>query len=179
MAAPQVFGGVDVAKAPRASALRPTGARWAVTHDAPGMAARVAWLQAAQPTLIVLAATGGDHRAVVAALAAAAWPLVVLHPRHVRDVAQATGPWATTAGLDARAVAHVAEAVRPAPRPLPDAQPEERRALLARRRQRSARRTAAQHRLANAPRRLRPALAAPMASPFNMCRYLVLNCHLV
>ena len=141
------------------------------------MAARVAWLQAAQPTLIVLAATGGDHRAV-----AGRWrrrpARGAASPRltgHCRD--GAVGP--TALGLDARAVARVAEAVRPAPRPLRDAQPEERRALLARRRQRSARRTAAQHRLANAPRRLRPALAAPMASPFNMCRYLVLNCHLV
>jgi hypothetical protein len=36
------------------------------------MAALVVRLQALQPTLIVGEATGGDHRAVVAALAAAA-----------------------------------------------------------------------------------------------------------
>jgi transposase len=74
-----------VAKAPLDIALRPTGARWAVTNAAPGMAARVAWLQAAQPTLIVLEATGGSHRAVVAALAAAALSLVAVRYHPVRN----------------------------------------------------------------------------------------------
>ena len=163
MSAPQVLVGVDVAKAQLAIALRPTGERWAVTNDAPGIAALVAWLQAAQPTLSVLEATGGSHRAVVAALAAAALPLVVMNPRPGRDCAKATGPLATTDVLDARAVAHFAEAVRPAPRPLPDAQTEELRALLARRRQRIAMRTAEQNRLENAPRRLRPDIEAHIA----------------
>jgi transposase len=44
-----------------------------------------------QPTLIVLEATGGYHRAVVAALAAAALPRVVVNPRQIRDCAKATG----------------------------------------------------------------------------------------
>jgi transposase len=163
MSAPQVFVGLDVAKAQLDIALRPTGERWAVTNDETGMAALVARLQAAQPTLIVLEATGGYHRAVLAALAAAALPLVVINPRQVRDFAKATGQLATTDVLDARAVAHVAEAVRPAPRPLPDAQTEERRALLARRRQLIAMRTAEQNRLETAPRRLRADIEAHIA----------------
>jgi transposase len=163
MSAPQVFVGIDVAKAQLDIALRPTGERWAVTNDETGMAALVARLQAAQPTLIVLEATGGYHRAVVAALAAAALPLVVINPRQVRDFAKATGQLAKTDVLDARAVAHFAEAVRPAPRPLPDAQTEELRALLARRRQLMAMRTAEQNRLENAPRRLRAAIEAHIA----------------
>src|SRR2546422_10376109 len=44
-----------------------------------------------------------------------------------------------------------ADAVRPAPRPLPDAQTEELRALLTRRRQLIAMRTAEQNRLGSAP----------------------------
>jgi transposase len=163
MSAPQVFVGIDVAKAQLDIALRPTGERWAVTNDETGMAALVARLQAAQPTLIVLEATGGYHRAVVAALAAAALPLVVINPRQVRDFAKATGQLAKTDVLDARAVAHFAEAVRPAPRPLPDAQTEELRALLARRRQLIAMRTAEQNRLENAPRRLRADIEAHIA----------------
>jgi transposase len=163
MSAPQVFVGIDVAKAQLDIALRPTGERWAVTNDEPGIAALVAWLQAAQPTLIVLEATGGYHRAVVAALAAAALPLVVMNPRQVRDFAKATGQLAKTDVLDARAVAHFAEAVRPALRPLPDAQTEELRALLARRRQLIAMRTAEQNRLENAPRRLRADIEAHIA----------------
>jgi transposase len=97
---------------------------------------------------------------VVAALAAAALPLVVVNPRQVRDFAKATGQLAKTDQLDARAVAHFAEAVRPAPRPLPDAQTEELRALLARRRQLIAMRTAEQNRLENAPHRLRADIEA-------------------
>jgi transposase len=117
-------------------------------------------LQAVQPTLSVLEATGGDPRAVGAALAAAAWPVVVVNPRQVRDVANATGQLANTAALAARAVAHVAEAVRPTPRPLPEAPTEELRALVARRRQLIARRTAEHNRLGGASGRLRAEIPA-------------------
>jgi transposase len=88
MSAPQVFVGIDVAKAQLDIALRPTGERWAVTNDEPGIAALVTRLQAVQPTLIVLEATGGYHRAVVAALAVAALPLVVIPPRQVRELCE-------------------------------------------------------------------------------------------
>ena len=163
MSAPQVFVGIEVAKAQRAIALRPTGDCWAGTNDAPGSAALVARLQAAQPTLLVLEATGGSPRAVVAALAAAALPLVGVNPRQGRDVAKAPGQLAKTDALEARAVAHFAEAVWPVPRPLPDAQTAELRALLARRRPLIARRTAEQNRLEHASPRLRTDLAAHIA----------------
>src|SRR5215468_7645798 len=163
MSAPQVFVGIDVAKAQLDIALRPTGERWTVTNDEPAITALVTRLQEIAPQLIVLEATGGYQRAVVAALAAAAFPLVVVNPRQVRDFAKATGQLAKTDALDARTVAHFAEAVRPAPRPLPDAQTEELRALLARRRQLMAMRTTEQNRLENATRRLRADIEAHIA----------------
>jgi transposase len=159
----QMFVGIDVAKAQLDIALRPTGERWAVPNDEAGIAALGGRLQAVPPTLIVLEATGGYHRAVVAALAAATLPLVVVNPRQVRDFAKATGQLAKTDALDARAVAHFAEAVRPALRPLPDAQTEELRALLARRRQLIAMRTAEQNRLEHASSRLRADIVAHIA----------------
>jgi transposase len=116
-------------------------------------------LQTVQPTLMVLEATGGDQQAVVAALAVTGLPVVV-NPRHVRDVANATGPLAQTDALDTRALAHVAEAVRPTPRPLPDAQTDELRALLVRRWHLVAMRTAAQNRLGSAPPRLQADIQA-------------------
>ena len=109
----QIFVGMDVAKAHLDIALRPTGERWALAHDDSGIAALVERLQAVQPHLIVLEATGGYQRAVVAALAAAGLPVAVVNPRQARDFAKATGPLAKTDALDARALAHVAEAVRP------------------------------------------------------------------
>ena len=154
MSAPPCCVGIDVAQAQRDMALRPTDERWAVAHDDAGIAALVAPLQVLQPTLMVLAATGGYQRAVVAAWAAARLPVAVVKPRHARDCAQATGPLAQTDALDARALAHVAEAVRPTPRPLPDAQADALRALLARRRQLVTMRTAEQNRLGSAPPRL-------------------------
>jgi transposase len=160
MSTPPLFVGIDVAKAQLDIALRPTGERWAVANDDTEIAALVARLQAVHPTLIVLEATGGDQRAAVAALVAAGLPVAVVNPRHARDFAKATGQLAKTDPLDARALAHFAEAVRPTPRPLPDAQAEELRALLARRRQLVAMRTAEQNRLGNAPPRLQTDIQA-------------------
>jgi transposase len=160
MPTPQLFVGIDGAKAQLDMALRPTGERWAVANDDTEIAALVARLQAVQPTLMVLEATGGYQRAAVAALAAAGLPVAVVNPRQARDCAKATGQLAKTDPLDARALAHVAEAVRPTPRPLPDAHAEELRALLARRRQLGAMRTAEQNRRGSAPPRLQTDIQA-------------------
>jgi len=45
----------------------------------------------------------------------------VVNPRQVRDFAKATGTLAKTDALDAAVLAHFAEAIRPSPRPVPDA----------------------------------------------------------
>ena len=87
----------------------------------------------------------------------------MVNPRQARDFAKATGQLAKTDTLDARALAHFAEAVRPPPRPLPDAQTEELRALLTRRRQLVAMRTAEHNRLDNAPRRVQATIEAHLA----------------
>ena len=90
------FVGIDVAKAQLDMALRPSGVRWAVPNDASGGTTLVERLEALKPTLIVLEATGGLERAATAALATAALPVVVVHPRQVRDFARATGQLAKT-----------------------------------------------------------------------------------
>jgi transposase len=142
------FVGIDVAKAQLDIALRPSGERWAVPNEASGVALLVDRVQTLKPTLIVLEATGGLERAVTSALATAGLPVVVVHPRQVRDCARATGQLAKTDALDARALAPFADVIRPTPRPLPDAQTQELRALRGRRQQLIGMRTAEQHRLA-------------------------------
>jgi transposase len=107
----------------------------------------------------VLEATGGLERAVTSALAAAGLPVVV-NPRQARDFARATGQLAKTDALDARALAHCADVIRPTPRPLPDAQTQELRALLGRRQQLLTMRTAEQNRLAGTSERLQTDIAA-------------------
>jgi transposase len=163
MSAPQCFVGIEVAKAQLDIAVRPTGDRWTVPNDEAGIASLVAQLQAVHPTLLVLEATGGYQRAVVAALAAAGLPVVVANPRQTRDVAKATGQLAKTDALDARALAHFADAVRPTPRPVPDAQTAALRALLTRRRQLVAMRTAESNRLGSAPPPVQADIAAHLA----------------
>jgi transposase len=142
------FVGIDVAKAQWDIALRPSGERWAVPNDAGGVGTLVEQLQARHPTLMVREATGGLERAATAALATAGLPVVVVNPRQARDCARATGQLAKTDAWDARALAHVADVIRPTPRPLPDAQPQALRALLGRRQQLIVMRTAEQNRLA-------------------------------
>ena len=155
-----LFVGIDVAKAQLNIALRPTGERWALPNDASGITPLVERLQALRPTLIVLEATGGLARLATAALATAGLPAVVVNPRQARDFARATGQLAKTDALDARALAHFADAVRPTPRPLPDAQTQALRALLGRRQQLIAMRTAEHNRLAGVAGRLHADIVA-------------------
>ena len=132
----------------------PLGSGGPSPNDASGVATLVDRVQALQPTLIVLEATGGLERAVTSALATAGLPVVVVNPRQVRDFARATGQLAKTEALDARALAHFADVIRPTPRPLPDAQTQELRALLGRRQPLIGMRTAEQNRLAGTSERL-------------------------
>jgi transposase len=119
--------------------------------------------QGRQPILMVLEATGGLERAVTSAWATAGLPVVVVTPRQVRDVARATGQLAKTEALEARALAHCADVLRPTPRPLPDAQTQALRALLGRHQPLSGMRTAAQNRLAGTRGRLAQDIEAPIA----------------
>jgi transposase len=97
--------------------------------------ATVARLRTLTPVLIVMEATGGYERALVAALATVGLPLVVANPRQVRDFAKATGQLAKTDRLDADLLALFAERVRPTPRPLTEPVLQQLDALLTRRRQ--------------------------------------------
>src|SRR5262245_5920620 len=163
MLPPPLFVGIDVAKATLDIAVRPTAATWSVPNEATGIDALVARLGPLTPTLIVLEATGGYQGPLVAALVAAALPVVVVNPRHIRAFAQAVGILAKTDRLDAQVIAHFAEAVKPAPRPLPDAQTQELRALLVRRRQLVAMVSAERARLDTAPAGIQETLQAQIA----------------
>lgn len=85
--------------------------------------------------LIVLEATGGYERRVVAVLAEAGLPVAVVNPRQVRDFAKATGQLAKTDALDAQIIATFGSMVRPDVRPLPSKELDDLRELLARQQQ--------------------------------------------
>jgi transposase len=130
-----MFVGIDVSKARLDVACRPTGQAGRYGNDPAGIAALAAWLAGLAPALVVLEATGGYELPLAAALAAAGLPVAVVNPRQARDFAKATGRLAKSDAIDAACLAHFAEAIRPVPRPLPDADVRALNGLLARRRQ--------------------------------------------
>jgi transposase len=129
------FVGIDVAKAELVVSLAPSEERFTVANDERGVRTLVERLWAVAPLLIVLEATGGYELLGVAALAAAAPPVVVVNPRQVRDFANATGQLAKTDRIDADMLARFAQVVRPNVREIPYAAAHELDALLTRRRQ--------------------------------------------
>lgn len=135
MTAADVFVGIDVAKAHLDIAVRPSGEHWRATNQEPAIAELATRLGTLGPASVVLEATGGLEGPLAAALAAAGLPVVVVNPRQVRDFARATGKLAKTDRLDAAVLAHFADAVRPEPRPMPDATSRALAARVARRRQ--------------------------------------------
>jgi transposase len=129
------YVGIDVAKAWLDIAVRPSGAQWRVANAEADLPALAEQVRALAPQLIVLEATGGYERAVVATLAAARLPVVVVNPRQVRDFAKAIGRLAKTDGIDAQVLAHFAQAVHPEPRPVSDEASQRLAALVERRAQ--------------------------------------------
>ena len=154
--------GIDVSKDDLDLACRPENTRWRVANDTAGIAQCLAPLRQRKPTLMVLEATGGWQDAWVVALALSKRPFAVMNPRPIRDVAKATGELAKTDALDAGVMAHVAEAVRPTPRPLPDETTPQIDARLLRRRQLLAMLVAERHRVALAHPAVRDSLARQM-----------------
>lgn len=135
MPEPVCFVGIDVAKDQLEVAVRPTGERWTGTSEESALATLVERLRCLAPTRIVLEATGGFELPAVAALAAAGLPVVVVNPRQVRDFARGVGKLAKTDAIDAVVLAHFAEAVQPAVRPVADELTQTLQAWVARRRQ--------------------------------------------
>lgn len=129
------FVGIDVSKSRLDVAIRPDAAQFSASNDEPGIAQLISRLEELPVELVVLEATGKLEITVVAALAEAEIPVAVINPRQVRDFAKATGRLAKTDSVDAKVLAHFAEAVRPEPRPIPDEQARTLSDLLARRRQ--------------------------------------------
>ncbi len=151
-----IFVGVDASVDKLDIAARPLGKEWSVPHNAEGIKELTAELKGMKVTLVVLEASGGLQVSVATALNAAGVPVAVVNPRQVRDFARATGKLAKTDALDARVLAHFAEAIRPEPRPLPDADTQNLAGLVTRRQQLAEMITAEGNRLRTAPLPVRP-----------------------
>jgi transposase len=127
--------GLDVSKSEIAVATFPVGASWASVTSPEGIDQLILRLVELRPDIVVVEATGGYERAVVAAAVAAGLPIAIVNPRQVRAFAKAVGQLAKTDAIDAALLALFGARVRPAVRPLPDEETQALAALVARRRQ--------------------------------------------
>ena len=127
--------GIDVSKDRLDVHVRPAGTALSFGRDAAGIEALVGELADVAPLVIAVEATGGFETVVVASLAAAGLPVVVVNPAQVRAFAIALGQRAKTDPIDAAVIAHFAAATRPQVRELPDAATQALADLVARRRQ--------------------------------------------
>lgn len=107
------------------------------------------------PALIVVEATGGYERLMVAELSAAGLPIAVVNPTRVRRFADSLGQLAKTDKIDARMIAHFASVVRPPVRTLKSEEEEYLGEVLDRRRQILNMQTAEKNRLHTSRGRIR------------------------
>ena len=91
-----------------------------VTNDEVGINKLIQTLKKIQPELIVLEATGGMEIDAATQLTQAELAVAIINPRQARDFAKATGQLAKTDAIDARVLAHFADAIRPEVRQIGD-----------------------------------------------------------
>lgn len=100
-----------------------------------GIRQLITYLKRRKPTLIVIEPTGGYETQLAAELVSAKLNVAVVNPFQVRSYARALGILAKTDSIDAQVLARFAQDIKPEPRPLPDEQEMELKALVMRRRQ--------------------------------------------
>jgi transposase len=127
--------GIDVSKDRLDVHVHPDGTALSFSRDASGIEALIGKLAGLALQSVAVEATGGFETVVVASLAAASLPVVVVNPAQVRAYAKAMGKRAKTDPIDAQVIALFAAAAKPQVRPLPDAATQALADLVARRRQ--------------------------------------------
>ena len=131
----KLFVGVDVSKDSLDVAIGPQKDIITFGNDQKGVDALVKKISRIDAQLTVFESTGGYELLAVSSIAQAGLPVVIVNPRQVRNFAKATGILAKTDAIDARVIAHFAQAVKPDVRQLKDRQTSELTALVTRRRQ--------------------------------------------
>jgi len=154
-----VNAAIEVGKHKLDIALGSEGELWSEANDARAIKRLVKRLAQAGCARVLI--EGGSYQNVlVAALRAAALPVVIINPRRVREFAKSIGQLAKTDRLDARMLALYGERVQPPVRELPDEQSQALRALAVRREQLIEMLVMEQNRLEHAPKALHHDLQA-------------------
>jgi transposase len=127
--------GIDVSKHSLEWTTGPEGNIQRVRNEPRPIAGLVHHLVSLGPERILVESTGGYERRLVAKLAEADLPVVVVNPRRVRSFGEGMGMLAKTDAIDARLLALFGEKVRPPIRPILQGRDRLLADLVARRRQ--------------------------------------------
>jgi len=147
MDASTTFVGIDVSKQRWDVCVLPAGQTAKLAADAKGVDSLRELLRPCGRCLVVVEATGGYERRLVAELIDAGHDVARVNPRQVRDFARSLGQLAKTDRIDARVLALFAEKVQPRPCEKTPENQAELAGLVARRRQLVQMKTSEQNRL--------------------------------
>ena len=134
MAKDGAFVRIDVSKNHLDVHAVPSGESFRVDNTPQGIDKLIGRLHSLAPSLVVLEASGKLETVCAASVDNAGFHIAVVNPRHVRGFARASGRLAKTDTLDAKVIAHFAQAMKPEVRPLPTKEERQFDELLARRR---------------------------------------------
>ena len=149
------FVGIDVHKDTLEVCVLGREEHWEYPNEDTEIQQLLTALRALAPTLVVVEASGGYERRLVAEGFAAGLPIVVVNPTRVRRLAEALGIIAKTDEIDAYVIARFAATVRPTVREPQSAEQQQLNALVTRRRQMVGMRTAEKNRLSTCPELMR------------------------
>jgi transposase len=153
-----VYVGIDVSKAELVIAAHPLGECVTLSNDRAGIKQLISLVGKWGPELVVMEATGGLQRQVMAALWAAGIAAAAVNPAWVRSFAKGRGLLAKNDRKDAKLLALFAQRERPEPRPPADAETQALQGLVMRREQLLEMLVAEEHRLQRASAQVRKEL---------------------
>ena len=141
------FVGIDVAKEELVLHILPNNEQLTVPNSSQGIKTLVKRFKKIEPQQIVLEATGGLERNLVAALAANGFAIVVVNPRQARDLAKGLGELSKTDAVDAKILARIAQLQCLSVRPITSQETRDMNDLVMRRQQLITMRTQEKNRL--------------------------------
>ncbi len=106
---------------------------WSVSNDFEGIQKLIERLRGLAIQLVVIEATGGLEKAVLAELAAAHIPFALVNPCRVREFARSIGLLGKTDRIDTHLLVRFGQAIHPQPTRLPSAEEQQLSALMTRR----------------------------------------------
>ncbi len=110
---PEINIGIDTSQSQLDIGIRPSNEFFSVSNDGLGINQAIKRIKSLSPTRVLIEATGRLEMAFACAAFKAGLPIVVCNPGLVCNFAKSTGKIAKTDKLDAFAIAHYGEALKP------------------------------------------------------------------